>query len=90
MTCTLGSKYLLNSTNFMSKSFLSNDCWFSLTTVSILRKAGHAIKDCKHTFIKQLIFALARPLLTLSKFVIEKCRVDVSFRLMSWLLNFFV
>jgi len=61
----------------------------SLTAVSILKNAGHAIKLYKATFIKQLMLLLASPLFTLSKSVMEKLVFSVSLRLIYKLLSFF-
>lgn len=62
--------------------------WFSLTLVSMLKNAGHAINDCRQTFMKQLMFWFARPLFTLSKWVIENSRSSVNFKFISWLFSF--
>ena len=51
---------------------------------SRLKRAGHASKDCKQTFMKQLIcYALVKPLFGLEKRVIEKSISSVSLSLIS-------
>lgn len=86
-TWTLGSKYLDNSTNFWT-TYFSLSISFSPITVNILKKAGQAMSDYNETFIKQLIFELAKPLLTLSNWVMLKLTSLVSLRLMSLLFKY--
>lgn len=52
-----------------------------------LKKAGHANRDCRHTFIKQFTFyILVNPLLGFSNLVMEKSISLVSFSKTSFLI----
>ena len=81
------SKYLLMWTIFFKRPSWLSDCSISeLDAIdwSKLKRAGHASKDCKQTFMKQLIcYAFVKPLFGLEKWVIEKSISSVSLSLIS-------